>query len=172
MKALILSTIVTTGLMVIAIQQPTPATTRQVRFYCGQSFDVNRQKILPTTFVASSAKPESVALIRWTTGFEGYTPQTRCSMVSDKFQKAWESGNLKFMKAGVSNRTGQGIICGIADRNRACNESRMLFTLKNHQDARDVIAGINSIKGGNVRGPISQSSADEPVDLESFLDSK
>jgi hypothetical protein len=30
--------------MAIVIQQPTPATPRQVRFYCGQSFDADRHR--------------------------------------------------------------------------------------------------------------------------------
>lgn len=90
-------------------------------------------------------------------------------MVSTKFQTAWTGGNLKFIKAGLSNQTGQGIICGTADIQQKCDDSQILFTLKNHQDAKNIITSINSIKGGKVRNPILQSSGDSLVDLEQLI---
>ncbi len=168
MKLLILATLITTELTMLAIQ-PSIANPSTVRFYCGQSFDVDQKKILPTTFVATSARTESIAIIRWKSGFGGYSPQVRCNMVSTKFQSAWAGGNLKFIKAGVSNQTGQGIICGTAELQQKCDDSQILFTLKNHQDAKNIITSINSIRKGNVRGPLSQSSGDSLVDLEQLI---
>jgi hypothetical protein len=164
-KLLILVTLLITELTLLAVQ-PSTANPPTVRFYCGQSFDTDQNKILPTTFVATSARTESIAIIRWKSGFGGYSPQIRCNMVSTKFQTAWTGGNLKFIKAGVSNQTGQGIICGTADLQQKCDESQMLFTLKNHRDAKNIITSINSIKSGKTRTPPSQSSGDSSVDLE------
>jgi hypothetical protein len=78
-------------------------------------------------------------------------------------------GNLKFIKAGVSNQTGQGIICGTAELQQKCDESQMLFTLKNHRDAKNIITSINSIKSGKTRNPPLQSSGDSSVDLEQLI---
>jgi Circadian oscillating protein COP23 len=167
-KLLILATLLTTELMLITAR-PSVANPPTVRFYCGQSFDTDQKKILPTTFVATSARAESIAIIRWKSGFGGYSPQVRCNMVSTKFQSAWTGGNLKFIKAGVSNQTGQGIICGTADLQQKCDESQMLFTLKNHQDAKSIITSINSIKSGKIRNPLLQSSGDSSVDLEQLI---
>jgi Circadian oscillating protein COP23 len=167
-KLLILATLLTTELMLLSVQ-PSTANPPTVRFYCGQSFDTEQKKILPTTFVATSARAESIAIIRWKSGFGGYSPQVRCNMVSTKFQTAWTGGNLKFIKAGLSNQTGQGIICGIADLQQKCDDSQILFTLKNHKDAKNIIASINSIKSGKVRNPILQSSGDSLVDLEELI---
>jgi Circadian oscillating protein COP23 len=167
-KLLILATLLTTELTLLAVQ-PSTANPPTVRFYCGQSFDTDQNKILPTTFVATSARAESIAIIRWKSGFGGYSPQVRCNMVSSKFQTAWMGGNLKFIKAGVSNQTGQGIICGTADLQQKCDDSQILFTLKNNQDARSIIANINNIKAGKAGGPSSQSSGDSSVDLEKLI---
>lgn len=165
MNRIILAALITTELIILGIQSSL-ANPPTVRFYCGQSFDPEQKKILPTTFVATSARSESIAIIRWSSGFGGYSPQVRCNMVSTKFQSAWTGGSLKFIKAGVSNQTGQGIICGTADRQQKCDDSQILFTLKNHQDAKNVITSINNIRTGKTSGPIAQSSGDSIVDFE------
>jgi Circadian oscillating protein COP23 len=168
MKALILSTLLIAESIALVGVRSTPAdATLTVRFYCGQSFDPDLNKITPTTFVATSARTESIALIRWKSSFGKYSPQARCTVVSSKFQTAWASGNLKFVKAGVSNENGQGIVCGTADRQQQCDDSNMLFTLRNHQDAQSVIQSILNIRGGRVGQPVGQSAgSDSIVDLE------
>ena len=149
-----------------ADQQP---SQKQVRFYCGQSFDNSSQKILPTTFAATSQRKEPVAIIRWKFGMGKYTPQARCNTVSPKFQTAWTGGKLNFITAGTA-KNGAGIICGIASKEQACDESTMLFTLKNATQAQETIAGIDGIKRGGAGGPISQSSGSiEPVNLDELL---
>ncbi|WP_310487705.1 COP23 domain-containing protein [Chamaesiphon sp. VAR_69_metabat_338] len=168
MKIIILATLAIAELIMLGVQ-PSTANPLTVRFYCGQSFDTARNKILPTTFVATSARSESIALIRWGSSFGGYSPQVRCNMVASKFQTAWTGGNLKFIKSGVSDRTGQGIICGTADRQQKCDDSQILFTLKNHQDAKNIIANINNIRSGKTSGPSPQSAGDSPVDLEELI---
>jgi Circadian oscillating protein COP23 len=167
-KLLILATLLTTELTILAVP-PSTANPLTVRFYCGQSFDPDQNKILPTTFVATSARTESIAIIRWKSAFGVYSPQVRCNKVSSKFQTAWTGGNLKFIKSGVSDRTGLGIICGTADRQQKCDDSQMLFTLRNHQDARNIIDNINNIRNGKISKPFLQSSGDSLVDLEELI---
>ena len=140
----------------------------QARFYCGQSYNPEAKKIMPTTFVATSAKSEPIALIRWKSGFGEYTPQGRCDKVSQKFQLAWKSGNLKYITAGTDKSTRQGIICGLANNNQKCDESKMLFTLRSDRDAGDVVSSINDIRSGRA-GVINQSTGDKLVDLEELL---
>ncbi|MCY7337789.1 MAG: COP23 domain-containing protein [Chamaesiphon sp.] len=169
---LFLATLVTAGILT-NISQPSfadkPQQKRQVRFYCGQSFDSSSQKIVPTTFAATSERKEPVAVIRWKFGFVGYSTQNRCNIVSTKFQTAWADGRLRFLVAGASPATGQGIICGVADREQACNDSTMLFTLKNEKQAQTAIASIERIKTGTTSNPGYQSSGSDPVDLEELL---
>jgi hypothetical protein len=171
MKTLFLSTLIITGLIITKIEASHANQQKpQVRFYCGQSFDRSSNKILPTTFAATSTRTEPLAIIRWKTSFAGYNPQNRCNIVSQKFQTAWKGGRLKFLSAGTAKKTGQGIICGTASQGNTCDESSMLFTLKNSQAAGDIIDSIYQIQHGTNRDPISQSSGGSgSIDLEELL---
>ena len=170
--SLYFSILVTAGLLNLRIQSSLadqPVQKLQVRFYCGQSFDISSNKILPTTFAATSARTEPVALIRWNSHLSSYKPQTRCDLVSQKFQTAWSGGKLHFISAGISQKTGQGIICGTANKTQKCDESQMLFTLKNSKDAGDIVTKIGQIQRGADSSPITQSSSNEYIDLEELL---
>jgi hypothetical protein len=145
-------------------------TPSQVRFYCGQTFDPNSNKIVPTTLVASSAKKEPVALIQWKSKLSGkYTPQFRCNMVSAKFQQAWESKSLKYLTAGTDKKSGFGIICSSRDLDTPCNRSNMLFTLANGADANQTIDRIKDIKAGTGSNPVPESSRTGVVDVENII---
>jgi Circadian oscillating protein COP23 len=148
-----------------------PPSPKYVRFYCGQSFDPNSNKIVPTTVIATSSRKEPVAFIQWkSAGFGAYTPERRCEIVSPKLQQAWESKRLKYLTSGTSKRTGQGIICGVKDRNSRCNESNMLFTLANGTDANGLIDRIEGLKMGKTSNPIPQSGGERSTDLEEFVE--
>jgi hypothetical protein len=148
-----------------------PPSPKYVRFYCGQSFDPNSSKIVPTTVIATSSRKEPVAFIQWkSAGFGAYTPERRCAIVSPKLQQAWESKRLKYLISGTSKRTGQGVICGVKDRSSTCNESNMLFTLANGTDANGLIDRIEGLKMGRTSNPIPQSSGDRSTDLEEFIE--
>jgi hypothetical protein len=166
-----LAVAIVTGLLATGLEASLAdqSQTKQVRFYCGQSFDVSSNKILPTTFVATSVRREPVAVVRWKSSFAGYKPQDRCNVVSQKFQKAWASGTFKFLTAGTSQKTGQGIICGVANQGDRCDESKMLFTLRNARDAGDVIASIQQTQRGLTGKVLEQSSGGELVDMEELL---
>jgi Circadian oscillating protein COP23 len=140
-----------------------------VRFYCGQSFDPNSNKIIPTTLIATSARREPVAFIQWKSkSFGKYTPKSRCAIVSPKLQQAWEAKRLRYLTAGTSPQTGQGIICGSSTKTQ-CNNSNMLFTLNSGADASEVIARIREIQSGKTSNPIAQSSGDNSVDMQELV---
>lgn len=170
MKKLIVLTLVT-GVVVTELTASRPATAQKVqaRFYCGQSYHPEAKKIVPTTFVATSARAEPIALLRWKSAFGAYSPQTRCNMVSQKFQSAWKNGNLRYIAAGTDQASGQGIICGLANNTQTCDKSKLLFTLRSRRDAGDVISSINDIRAGRSGGVTDQSSGGEVVNLEELL---
>jgi hypothetical protein len=172
MKNILFAIIAFGGLIASAALKPTNTiaqTPSQVKFYCGQTFDPSTNKIVPTTLVASSSKKEPVALIQWKSKLSGkYTPQTRCNIVSSKFQQAWEAKRLNYLAAGVA-KSGVGIICGTRDRSTPCNQSSMLFTLSTGADANDTIDRIKDIKTGTSSNPIPQGSGDGIVDIQSII---
>jgi hypothetical protein len=146
-------------------QRPT-----KVSFYCGQTFDPNTNKIVPTTIVASSSKREPIALIQWKSKLSGkFTPQLRCNTVSAKFQQAWAAKRLNYLTAGIDKASGLGIICGVKELATPCDRSSMLFTLANGADANETISRINGIKGGDVTIPVPQRSGDSVVDIDSII---
>jgi hypothetical protein len=158
-------------LLTTSLVNAKPASPSVVKFYCGQSFDPNSNKIVPTTVVATSSRKEPIAFIQWkSTEFVEYTPQVRCSMVSDKLQKAWEGKRLKYLISGKDKSTGQGIICGVKLRVTKCNSSNMLFTLSSDADAKAVISRIEGLKRNTTSNPISQSSGGESTDIEEFVE--
>jgi hypothetical protein len=141
-----------------------------VKFYCGQTFDPDSNKIIPTTLIATSAKKEPVAIIQWKSKLSGkQTPQSRCNIVSAKFQQAWDAKRLNYLVSGVDKTSGLGIICGIKDKATPCNKETMLFTLVNGADANATIDRIKNIKSGAASNPIYQSSGESIVDIQSMI---
>jgi hypothetical protein len=173
MKTILLAILIISELTASYAFKPINAVAQapsQVRFYCGQTFDPNTNKIVPTTLVASSAKREPVALIQWKSKLSGkYTPQVRCNVVSAKFQQAWESKNLKYLTAGIDKKSGFGIICSSKNSSTPCNRSNMLFTLANGADANETIDRIKNIKAGAGSNPVPESSGARFVDVEDII---
>ncbi len=141
-----------------------------VKFYCGQSFDPDSNKIILATLIATSARREPVAFIQWKSKAFGkkFTPKNRCAIVSPKLQQAWQSQRLNYLTAGT-NSNNQGIICGSSTKTQ-CNDSNMLFTLNSGADAVEVIGQIRSIQSGKIENPIAQSSGRNAVDMQEFVE--
>ncbi|PSB40444.1 COP23 domain-containing protein [Chamaesiphon polymorphus] len=159
-----------TGTAIFVAINAIAQTPTAVRFYCGQTFDPDSNKIVPTTLIATSAKKEPIAIIQWKSKLSGkQTPQSRCNIVSAKFQQAWEAKRLNYLISGVDKTSGLGIICGIKDKTTPCNKETMLFTLVNSADATATIDRIKNIKSGSTSNPIYQSSGDSIVDIQSMI---
>jgi hypothetical protein len=171
MKKFIAISLIVTGLLAAGSVANRPATAikPQARFYCGQSYNTTTKKSVPTTFVATSAKSEPIALIRWKSALGEYTPQIRCDTVSQKFQSAWQSGKLRYVVAGTDPASRAGIICGLADKSQKCDRSTMLFTLRSRKDAGAVVTEIDSIRRGTTSAPLDESAGTEIADLEELL---
>jgi Circadian oscillating protein COP23 len=170
----IISTITIVSIMAASsIVVPTEAiaqTPITVKFYCGQTFDSDSNKIIPTTLIATSARKEPVAIVQWKSKLSGkQTPQSRCNIVSAKFQQAWEAKRLNYLVSGVDKNSGLGIICGVKDKATPCNKETMLFTLVNGADATATIDRIKNIKSGSASNPIYQSSGESIVDIQSMI---
>jgi hypothetical protein len=96
-----------------------------VRFYCGQDASGS-----PATFVERSnhSKPP-VTIIRWTSNYftdAGYRPWTRCQMVSNKFQAAYNRNPNFLFTYRYLNR--EPVICAADVRGGRCTS--MLYTVK------------------------------------------
>lgn len=141
--------------------QPPSTTVSDRRFYCGQAQDPTSKrgttKMLPATLMETQGQNESQVIVIWKSeNFQNFPPQKRCEIVSPKFQAAYQDGR-GYLASGKDPVTRQGIICQIANENDPCIKSNMLFTLKSHQDANQVIKDLFSFASGQSGIPDIQS---------------
>ncbi len=153
-----------------AIANPASAQTKTSNtYYCSQlNGDWN-------TFV--NTPRGRVTLVNWANEFApDWTPQKRCSAVSQRFQRFLDQGNLKFIRTGNVNR--QPVLCVANVQGGSCPDENVLITLKPGTDPEGVLIRLVDFRR-SVSGQTLTLSADDPgfysggefyVDLEKFLD--
>ncbi len=106
---------------IASFAQPSIAQNRN-QYFCGTS---NGQ---PTTFVRTARG--IIPLIRWTNKSfrDPWTPVRRCEEVSNRFQRFYNNGTLKYIRAGKLNR--QPVLCVAGYKGGACLPNGLLVTLK------------------------------------------
>jgi len=153
-----LATIATVGTLVTSPSYANP----NARFECDAT------GILPKTVAVNRATGEAVPIIYWYSEFFGsdYDPLTRCSIVSQKFQKANESGSLEYITAGIVDN--QPVICtpGLGG---ACSGSNVLFTLKPGTNAAVALQQLFDVRDLGGSG-LFESSGRPYVNLKAKLD--
>jgi Circadian oscillating protein COP23 len=170
------------GLLVVglsAISLPVQAQNEPVvekpdgalQFFCGKTFDSASGGQIPTTLVWQPEKEGNVALIRWKSEYFGKDTQKRCQLVSTKFQKLWDAGQLNFITAGTVKR--QPIVCGVANEGDVCSGQNQLFQLKPFADSSNLIAQLEGVFQGKVSSPVYESggnnSAAQYLNMRSLL---
>jgi hypothetical protein len=142
-----------------------------VQFFCGR---INQDgKLIPTTQTISSGTSEAISLIVWkyNTPPKGMTNQQRCEVVSKRFQLAWNDDKFDKLIVGIDKKTGQGIVCAVPYTVKECTRSHLLFTVNMGSDADDILDRLKNILSGPGKGgPISQSSAENEVDMRLLID--
>ena len=118
-----------------------------------------------------------IALINWENEFApDWTPQKRCSAVSQRFQRFLDRGSLKFIRTGNVNQ--QPVLCVSDVRGGSCPETNVLITLKPGTDPEEVLIKLVDFRR-SVSGQTLTLSADDPgfyaggefyVDMPKFLD--
>ncbi len=120
-----------------------PTLAQKPKFFCGEV-----QNGSPATIVQSSQYGQ-VPIIIWDSGhFEGggYDDQTRCNIVSGKFQTFSDQGTLTYFTAGKVNR--EPVICAVPSKSTACNGDTLLFTLKPGSDPQATLQRLFDVRGG------------------------
>ena len=117
-----------------------------------------------------------INLINWANEFSpDWTPQKRCSAVSQRFQKFLDAGNLKYIRTGNINN--QPVLCVANMRGGSCPNDNVLVTLKPEADPERVLIELLDFRR-SVSGKTLTLSADDPgfyadgefyVDVEKFL---
>jgi hypothetical protein len=124
------------------------------RFFCGRD-----AQGAPATVVAPANKLRPpVVLIRWKSKFfngAGYTPQTRCAIVSKKFQDAYAKNANFVFTTTIAN--GESVICAAESRGGTCNT--LLYTIKRgYQDPILTMLRLEQTRAG-ASGALNESSS-------------
>ncbi len=148
-----------------------PSFSQQRNFFCGIA------EGSPATIV-QSPRHGNVPIIIWDSGYfqaGGYDDQTRCNIVSNKFQYFYDQGSLKYFTAGRVNR--EPVICAVPSKGVACNRDTLLFTLKRESDPEATLQRLFAVRRGVTSQTLHENnnvSAQNRtyVDFEDFLEKK
>ena len=131
--------------------------SNKARFFCNRMFDKASGEQIPMTVAWVPERQAHVLFIGWKSeAFPKWSPEKRCKVVSDKFQKFQEAGLLNYLTTGRIK--GFPVICVAKDNQETCNGNNQLFTLKNASDSKLVLKQLSGIFEGTVGEPNYQSS--------------
>lgn len=138
------------------------------QFICGDSYDAESGKRLPTTFVWTSRG--KIALIRWQTEhFGNYPPQRRCQEVFPRFQEAYDNGSINLITNGRINN--QPVICTARAYGEECKT--LLMTLRHEDNPGEILNQLKAIFQGQQVGPVKHSAGEMQfyynINFEEFL---
>ncbi len=147
------------------IHQPTQARSRV--FECGTA-EYGSKKV-PTTF-AYTQNGRKVTVIRWVSGYfsQSLTNRQRCNIVSNRFQRFYDHGTLKYLNGGEVGRL--PVVCAVPNLDISCTKRNVLYTLKagsNPHKAARTLLDRRGLAGGSIHN--ESSSGDLNVDFNMFL---
>jgi hypothetical protein len=134
------------------IYQP-PALAQRTSFYCDTG------KSPATTYIKSRGRKSAV--IRWNLAVGKNSAKQRCRIVSQRFQRLYDSGNLRFFKTGVLN--GQNVVCAARTSGDPCNNRSLLFTLTRGSNPNTVLAQLFNAGSLATSSVVNQSASGSPT---------
>ena len=150
----------------------TPAFSQTKNFFCGTSPDGSLATMV------QSPQHGDITIIKWSSNHfkaGGYDNQTRCNIVSQRFQKHHSQGTLNYIIDGKVNR--YPVICVVSSQNDACNSNNILWTLKRGDNSQEKLQKLFDIRSGGTGLHINEtfgvkSGQRISVDFEKFLEKK
>jgi hypothetical protein len=138
-----------------------PSYAAKTTFFCGSSNGV------PVTY--GRTPRGNVPMIRWSSNYfpAPWTPQRRCQEVSRRFQKQYDNGTLKGLNWGKLR--GQPVICAVPNRDTACRDQTLLFTLQPGSDPEQVVQKLMDHSGLASGMILNQSNGSIYIDIEMYL---
>jgi hypothetical protein len=158
----------------VVIAYGTSLTLSQPSYAEGATFHCAKSNGVFTTFVRTQ-DGKNLPMIRWVSNYfnnSGLTQKERCQEISRRFQSNYDNGILRYIKGGTLNK--QPVVCAATEKNAACKENTLLFTLKPGSDP-DTVARklfdrraladgkeVDQNGGDTSTGPVS-------IDFEAYL---
>lgn len=139
-----------------------PSRAGNNNFFCAT---LNRQ---PVTLVRTPRG--NVPLVRWTSNNyfpPPWTAQKRCQEVGRRFQRNYDNGTLKYINTGILN--GEPVVCAAVNKDDACTNRTLLFTLKRGSDADATLQRLMD-RRGLASGYVLSETGPGSVDVDRYLE--
>ncbi|HIK31037.1 MAG TPA: hypothetical protein IGS17_03360 [Oscillatoriales cyanobacterium M59_W2019_021] len=115
--------------------------------------------------IARTQRGLIVPVIYWNSDYfsdSGYTPETRCQMVSQRFETFRQNGTLNYLTTGKMNN--MPVVCVASAVGGGCAENGLLFTLKPSSDPNRVLEDLMAVRNRASGVRLYESSLDrQPV---------
>ncbi len=129
-------------------------------FFCGTD---NGEPATIARLPQSNSTPILRTFIVWRIDdFEGYPPQKRCRLVSQKFQDNQATGDLRYIVSGKAN--GWYLLCASKQKHSyivECADPNILMTLLPGDDSQGMIRQLVELNIGRSKDPLKHQGADE-----------
>jgi len=165
MKPRLLHSVLTVSALTIASLLAVTSPTRGQN--SGTAFVCSNWQGSPAT-VAQTAQGDTVPVILWNSdyfGKAGFDPQTRCELVSQRFQQYYNNGTLNYLTTGRMNR--MPVVCVAQKEGGPC--SGLLFTLKPESNPSDTLQRLLAVRV-RAQGPLNETNARVYIDMEEYLE--
>jgi hypothetical protein len=135
------------------IPSPSTETAEKIQFTCATSFNDRLKQKVPTTMAWRAS--DKRAIVQWVKPMDDYwTPERRCSEISQRMQAADDAGTLKYLTNGKMN--GQKVICTAIEVNGACKN--LLMTLRPQDKSNDFLTELKDVFNGRSHSSPQHSS--------------
>ncbi len=124
-------------------------------------------------------KKNNVPVVVWDSTIfsaSGYSPATRCQLVTQRFQNFHSRGQLKYLTAGQVRN--QPVICATVSTQESCTPKNLLFTLRPGSSPQGVLRQLNNIRNRAASSRVveesgsnlpSNPSTNDSVDMQDWL---
>ena len=152
-----------------SIAEPSQTSIKQASKASVEYLCIERNGI-PTTIV--NTHKGTIELIAWKSDYfsgSGYTPDYRCQVISNRFQKYSDVKNLRYISTGVMNN--QKVIC-VSEKSGNCKSNGLLITLQNNDDSEQVMRDLFNLAARKSSGSLTRTGNrrfKEMIDLDKFL---
>lgn len=125
----------------------------KIQFYCDRTNNGEPVTVI-RRYDRGNPSPSKIEMVVWRKNPK--TAVKRCESISGKMQSMWDTGHFSTLGNGL-NSNGQGMICALSSPSSTCNNSNLLFTVKNLEESKEIIDRVRKPLLGKLLRPIEQS---------------
>ncbi len=159
----------------VAISLSSPSIARDEQFSCKVEV-IEQGKNVPAT-IARAKRGNEISIIYWVSEYfskSGDTPKQRCKDTSQKFQKYYDNGWLKYIRTDIVNNV--GVICVAHSKGDKCNKTDTIVTLPPSVNRFEALRNLLDLRRIASSGPlylsdqlISYQNGELYIDVDVFL---